>query len=157
MRRRQENPEAAELVLEAEAFLAGTYVDHMVEAGRRVPTWAWINLLAHGNEAEVRETARGSMGVWSLMRTMFTGPTQRDAWPNASVPDWCRARAFLAGEVLDEIRARGCTIQDLQEEILIPLELALATHRPARRWAPAELVGSVLAALAEHSPRNRPI
>lgn len=154
MRRRQEDPEASELVVEAEAFLAGTYVDTMVEEGRRVPTWAWLNLLAHGTEADLREAARGAVGVWSLMRSMFTAPSTVEAWPSVSLPDWCRARSFLAGEVLDEMRARECPVEELQQDVLIPLELALATHRPARRWGPAELVGAVLAALAEQSPRR---
>jgi hypothetical protein len=38
---------------EAEAFLGGTYAEHLISHGRRVPSWAWLNRVAHGTEADL--------------------------------------------------------------------------------------------------------
>jgi hypothetical protein len=123
-----------ELADECEAFLSGHYAQYLNDDGRPVPEWAWLNVLAHGSEDDIRAFATG-------------GPRLRDA-------TWHHALAFLAQEVLNEAARRGGTVSDLQRSTLVPLELELAATDTRSDMQRAQVVGSVLTTLAEHS-RNR--
>jgi len=121
-----------ELVDECEAFVSGRYLQYLNGDRRSVPEWAWLNVLAHGGEGDIRALAVGRP-------------------PRSSLHDatWRCALVFLAREVLSEVTRRGGTLLDLQRSILVPLELEFAT---ADIWSlrPAHVVGAVLTALAEH-------
>ena len=57
MWRHRTDPHAERLIEECESFLAGESVS-LCEARREpVPVWAWMNVLAHGTEAELRAAA----------------------------------------------------------------------------------------------------
>lgn len=122
------------LVEESEAFLRGTLAPALAAREGRVPAWARLNRLAHGNEASITALAatsgvdRGEHGVEAL---------------------WHTAEAYLAQELLTHC---GChTLGDLQHEVLQPLELRVACA--GTPWTtPIELVQEVLGALdaAEH-------
>jgi hypothetical protein len=131
MWRRDRDPEGRELVADCEAFLAGSYAERLKGLGRRVPVWAWTNLLAHGTEEDLR-LCRLSSGEG------------RSSGPGL----WCPARSYLAGEVLD-IGHRRPSLARLQIAVLIPLELELAARRDAVSWRPGEWVAAVLSVLGE--------
>ena len=121
--------DARELIDDCEHVLSGTYVEHLRSGQRRVPRWAWVNLLAHGSEDDLR-TARSSLRAGAL------------------ASEWERARSFLAGEVLLVVDA-GTTLTRLQATALIPLELELAADPRTAIWPPTRLVRAVTAALAD--------
>lgn len=133
MWRHREDPRAGELIAETEAFLTGSFADHLIALGQPVPLWAWLNVLAHGSEADLCRV--------SCSRT-----------PGG---DWHRARAFLAGEVLDHLEAGTCSLTDLQRDILIGLELEVAAIRSPLGWGPGQLVVAVLAVLPERARWRR--
>jgi hypothetical protein len=135
-RRRSEGVgDCGDLVSEAEAFVCGTYAEHQESLGRTVPSWAWVNCLAHGTEAELSELARDG-GTW----------VETDNGSTA----WHRMVSFLAADVLTLARARDQSVSTMQHEVLIPLELDLATHTHSQRLGPAEVVNAALAALHGH-------
>ncbi len=133
---------AAELVAGCEAFLRGRYHELLVATGRRVPAWAWLNVLAHGTLAELREVATG----------------QRWGSAGSSCPRlWREALAFMASEVLD---AAGdeTGLRSIQQSRLVPLELMLADQYGFGALTPARLAGAVMTALQPDpsSPHDRP-
>ena len=128
-------PWERELVAECEAYLAGHYAQYLREAKRLIPTWAWLNVLAHGSEDDVAALAAGE-------------PCRRGS---TDAPVWQQAVAFLAQEVLNQVAARGRPLADLQRSTLVPLEFELA-ERPA--LSPATFVASVLGVLAQHPTRQ---
>lgn len=115
------------VVAECEAVLSGRYAEHLEDRQRRVPGWAWLNLLAHGT-AEDLQSANGRGGP---------AATQR----------WRDARAYLAGEVLGAVAPGGATLGNLQRDVLVPLELRLASPERTSVPTPGELVSCLLAAL----------
>ena len=118
---------------ECSAVLEGRYADALAGAGMPVPVWAWVNLLAHGTEDELREAA-GTLGTSE---------------------HWVQARAFLAGEVIDAAGVPGASLRSLQREVLVPLELELAAEqRPGSRTSGA-LVERVTDALGAWLSRSR--
>lgn len=125
------------MVSECEALLAGTYVELLESVGTAVPNWAWTNLLAHGTEEQLRDLSelRASSRSWSSN-------------------SWSRARAYLAGEVLDAA-ARCGSLRTLQRRALVPLELRLAsTTEPTPITRPAEWVDAVQRAIADVPSRG---
>jgi hypothetical protein len=125
------DPYETELVIECEAYLGGTFAEVLHERGHPVPVWAWVNLLAHGDDAALREAS-------SLL------PMIDDRGP---ATDWWRARSFLAGEVLALIGHDPRQLAGLQREVLVPLELDLASRRAVGRWTPRDLATAVLEVL----------
>jgi hypothetical protein len=115
-----------------EAMLAGTYADHLERRGHPVPAWAWTNLLAHGSEEALRLAMRSR---------------RRSFW---DVNVWRRARAYLAGEVLDTATRTG-SLSSVQAAVLVPLELELLSRVPARSPQAGQWATRVLTALEEHS------
>ena len=111
-------PAETALAEECQAFLDGTYAELAYASDAPVPVWAWMNLLAHGTEAELRDAAR-ALG-------------EGDSWH--------QARAFLAGEVLEAIGPPHLTLVQLQHDVLVPLELDLLDCQCSNRWTPAQLV-----------------
>jgi len=132
MRHRRTNPAGTPLAAECGAFLDGSYAEHLVDRVQIVPAWSWLNLLAHGTEAEIRDAARSSTGR-----------------------GWRGARRFLAGEVVDRIESGHGPLEELQRSALVPLELKLASLPSAARWGPGQLVVAVLAILPERRVRSQ--
>lgn len=139
MLRRDRVPGGRELVAGCEAFLAGLYVDYLVDAGAGVPAWAWTNLLAHGTDEQLCAAAEvGPVGAGGL-------------------EPWCAAQSYLAGEVL-ELAHRNGPLGKVQARALVPLELELVADPRVNRWGPGEWVAAVLASLVplgEWQPARR--
>lgn len=107
--RRERRILAAALVEECQAFLAGSYADHLDEKGLPIPTWAWTNLLAHGSELDLHRQE---------------GPPNSQGSPACF--QWRAARSYLAREILDHTKECTVDLTELQRKVLIPLELELA-------------------------------
>jgi len=122
-----------ELVAECEEFLFGRYAQYLRDESRPVPTWAWLNVLAHGNEEDIAALAASEP-------------------PRRSSPDtvWQEALAFLAQELMNEATRRGLPLASLQRSTLVPLELELAGRWGPVCVQPVEFVSSVLTALTRH-------
>lgn len=132
MRVRRDPAEAA-LVEECQAFLEGRYAELAATSDEPVPVWAWMNLLAHGTEAELRDAAAGL----------------------ADGDSWRQARAFLAGEVLEVLSTGRITLAQLQYDVLVPLELDVLDCRCSNRWTPAQLVRGLLGILPAGGTSSR--
>jgi hypothetical protein len=122
-----------ELVAECEEFLFGRYAQYLRGQNRAVPTWAWLNLLAHGNEQDIT--------------TLAVSGSPR---PSSSDIVWQEALAFLAQELMSEATRRGLPLVSLQRSTLVPLELEFAGRRGPVDAQPVEFVSSVLRALTQH-------
>jgi hypothetical protein len=120
------------LVKECQAFLNGEFAEFGVPAGEPVPVWAWINLLAHGTEEQLR----------------------REAIMPAGSDNWHRARSLLADRVLADAVADGSSLAEIQRDVLVPLELETISSRTAYRWDPPRLVIGVLGALSDADRRR---
>jgi hypothetical protein len=125
------------LVVECEAFLSGRYREYLAAQNRPVPGWAWINQLAHGSLDDVR--------------SMAGHPVADD--PLSVVVD-------LARRVVGLIDAGLSTLEGIQRQTLIPLELALAKRHPtdvpcdARRLS-ASIRSSLIGGLPPVNPDRR--
>ena len=98
---------------ECEVFLDGAWVEHVADRRRRVPPWAWLNVLAHSDEDRLTALARD----------------EREHVPG-QLRAWWDTIAFLAGEILDTARGLELSPEGLQRTRLIPLELEV-TERDA--------------------------
>jgi hypothetical protein len=117
---------------EPEALLGGAYVEFLERRGRQVPRWAWINLLAHGDEEALRRAA---------------GARHR---PFLDVNVWRHARGYLAGEVLEAARRAG-SLAAVQTAVLVPLEVHHLGAPSSWRPRPGQWAAWVLAAMEKHS------
>jgi hypothetical protein len=128
---RGENP-----ISELEALLGGTYVEHLERRGCPVPSWAWINLLAHGSDDDLRSAARARPR------------------PFLNVNLWRHARSYLAGEVLGAADRTG-SLAVLQAVVLVPRELADLATPSSRRIRPGQWATGVLAAVEDYQRVTR--
>ena len=119
----------SELADECATFLSGHYAQYLEHDGRPVPDWAWLSLLAHSSEQDLRDLAAHRWG--------------------AADGGWRLAWAFVAHHVLTEAERQGHAVIELQQSTLVPLELELAGARTQMQWV--QVVGSVLTALAERT------
>jgi hypothetical protein len=133
MFRHRSDAEAEELIAGCEAFLDGSYVEHLCRAGAPAPAWAWLNVIAHGTLDDLRALA--------------AGPVPPSVWP--------RARWFLAGEVLDAVEGGQCSLAGLQRDVLIPLEQRAMSGDAAGRWGPGELTRRTRGLVDDHARRVR--
>ena len=125
------------MVRACETFLSGRYAEHVLAHGQGVPVWAWTNLLAHGS-ADDLGAAR----------------TAGDARAPDAVRLWYSARSYLSAEVLDRVSLHR-VLSQLQADVLIPLELELASCRATAWWEPSELVAAALLRLGVRRPSQR--
>jgi hypothetical protein len=134
MKKRQCAGDGASVVaMECEAFLTGTLAEYWDERGTVVPVWAWTNLLAHGNEELIGESA--------------THPLR----PRRAGRSWRLARSFMAYQLLDAVESE-VALEDLQSQVLIPLELEMALHPEVGHWSPQKWVDTVdLAIRTQHA------
>ena len=101
--------DAARLVEEAEQFLTGRYLETAVATLPEVPAAIWLSVLAHGDATMLRHATRASdAGV--LVRPDFD--------------TWFRVLEHLA-RVVEELVESGMSLEHLQSEVLVPLELAV--------------------------------
>jgi len=119
-----EKRHAGLLVGDCEAFLTGRIAERIERRSGCVPAWAWMNLLAHGTEEELRAECGTSRPPWT--------------------PVWRQARSYLAGEVLDFADACG-SLSEIQLRVLAPVELALTS--PPVGYDPRKWVLTVMTAL----------
>jgi hypothetical protein len=115
------------LIAGCEAFLAGRYVEYLDSWGWLPPPWVWMNLLAHGTDAELARLAHARPEVSCGRRLR-----------------WEQARRYLAGEVLDAAARHG-SLEALQTEVLVPLEFELMAEdgeSTPSRWA-ARVLGAL--------------
>jgi hypothetical protein len=130
---RRDDPEAAELVEDCEAFLDGLYAELCESRGAPVPVWAWMNLLAHGTEEQLRTCVI----------------------PHPSGSAWHQARRFLACELLDATTGGRTSLAELQRDVLVPIELDVLSCPGADHWQPGQLVSGLLGALPDKRSRPR--
>jgi len=134
-RRRRDIAENS-MVAECAAFLTGTYAEQLETQGRPVPVWAWTNLLAHGNEDLILKSISQPFRHRLLAR------------------NWWMARAALADMVLD-ITHWSSSLLELQESVLIPLELDLASRSETSLWSPRQWEEAVTFALRHQNHTDR--
>lgn len=128
------SPEAILLVAECEAVLQGRYAEWLQRVGGDVPPWAWLNLLVHGSEEDLRQIA------------------QSVAEPNV----WHQARRYLACELLDATEAPGSVrLEELQRQLLLPIELEAMRAGWTASWTPRGVVIGVLQAVAGYVRRRQ--
>jgi hypothetical protein len=130
------DPREARLAAECEAFLSGALPEALGDADGPPPAWTWLNLLAHGGVADLQAAC-----------------AQSRAPVAAHSAEWVQARAFLAGEILDRA-ATPEQLARLQRDVLVPLELELASRPGTGRFRPQDLVTAVLGALPSRSRRH---
>ncbi len=130
-------PDGPQLVRECEAFLSGRLAEEMELTEQPVPAWAWLNMLAHGNIRQMRAMAGGA-----LVR------------PIAGLEAWQRGLGFLAREVLAVLDEHRCSVEDLQRQVLVPLELEMTTDPGWVESSPGLLVMRVVTALAHYRGRT---
>ena len=126
---------AAQLVREAEAFLSGSLALERARNGIHPADWEWVNLLAHGTQAQ-------------LLRLALGPPPPPDT-PTCEL-QWLEAVRFLADEMIKLVTEGRTTLAALQRSVLVPLELELASrnfHTPL----PGPTVKTVLARLGSAS------
>jgi hypothetical protein len=107
---RRSRGEARELVDECEAFLNGRYLFEMARQPTRPPAWVWFNTLAHGQRSDIEALAAAKAGY----------------------TDEISAAQYFAREVLATADLAGLSLQVLQRELLVPIELSCGTSDSAR-------------------------
>lgn len=124
MRKRERSMSGAAVVAGCEAFLNGTLAEYWERQGFSVPVWVWTNLLAHGSADQIAE---------SVSRPSRSRRTARS---------WRIARSYMANELLDVTNGPH-QLEAMQSDVLIPLELEMATLPAVRRWTPRQWVDAV--------------
>jgi hypothetical protein len=114
----------ASVVAGCEAFLSGTLAEYWERQGITVPVWVWTNLLAHGSADRIAESV------------------SRPPRSRRIVRSWRIARSYMANELL-EVTDGPRQLQAMQSDVLIPLELEMATLPAVRRWTPRQWVDAV--------------
>jgi len=127
-------PAAPTVADECEAFLTGHSAERAVQWGRAVPTWAWINLLAHARAQDLAGLAGGAP-------LPGTGP-DHGRW-------WVVVRR-LAGAVLDQAKRSDTPIAVIQAGPLSAVESWLVDDEPMSQISPDQLIAVVLAVLHGH-------
>jgi hypothetical protein len=123
-------------VAESAAFLTGTLAEQLEAQGQSVPVWVWTNLLAHGNEELIVESIARPYRHRLLAR------------------NWWIARAELADMVLD-LTHWSRSLSDLQQSVLIPLELDLASRPEISLWSHQQWTVAVTLALRHQDHTDR--
>jgi hypothetical protein len=128
--RRVEPPEE-DLASECEAFLAGRFAGLFERRGEPVPSWAWLNPLAHASRDQIERLAA------------MAGPPRR---LGQRLCDWREAVATLATDLL-RLAPDDQSLRGLQLAALLPVELALMGDTAGLAGSPEELLRTARAAL----------
>ena len=116
---------------ECEAFLSGRLAAYLQDLGQPVPAVGWLNQVVHATPRELSMLA-------------VTGEAHA-VQPLA----WCRAVGYLARCLLERARESGRPIEQLQRELLVPLELELIGDSAATDLDPADITRLAMARLYE--------
>jgi hypothetical protein len=144
----RETRSGVRLAREVEAFLSGSSGQWFIARGREVPTWAYVNQVAHGDPGLLWQLA-----AWEPARE--AGWTRQPGGPVQSL-SWRGAIAVLAYETL---QLGGCdpgSIRRIQLDRLLPLESALMAPM-ARPISPEQLVARGRACLRDHPSCEPPL
>jgi hypothetical protein len=126
------------MVANCEAFVRGQYAERLMERTERVPSWAWLNLVAHGTYDDLA-SARGPRRVPGSM-LLYT--------------HWVAARSYVISEVFAALDSDRGPLPRLQARVLRPLESKLVAEVSSVRF-PREFVGRVLQALEADEREHR--
>ena len=144
----RETRSGARLAREAEAFLSGSSAELFLARGRDVPTWAYVNQVAHADPDLLYELA-----AWEP--ALGTGPTSpSEGWVGSL--SWRGAVALLANEVLQLGRCDPRAVRRIQRDRLLPLESVLMAPL-ARPVSPEQLVARGRACLRDHPSCEPPL
>lgn len=136
------------LAREVEAFLSGSSAELFLARGREVPTWAYVNQVAHA-EPEILWRLAAWEPVWgSRTLTPPEGP--------AGSLSWRGAVAVLAHEILQLGGSDPSSIRRIQLDRLLPLESVLMAPM-ARPVSPEQLVARGRACLRDHPSCEPPL
>ena len=115
---------------ETEAFLDGRYLELVLAGGGALRTapWMWLNAVAHGSPARVRELAGGN-----------------DPASDGRTMQWSEARVLVARQLLARSGDDPELMAALQLAALVPLELDIMCDDAT---TPLGLVAHALAELA---------
>lgn len=122
------------VVAECEAFVSGSYLDLLQRSGLpiEIPSWAWVNVLAHGSPADLEKLTDGASR--SLHRSTF---------------GWQDCRCAIAAEAIEAARGSETRLRLLQRDVLFPLEQRLRTQPVAAPRAVAQEALSALRAFPD--------
>jgi hypothetical protein len=135
MMKREHTVGCSVLANECSAFLNGTLAEYWDDKGLVVPVWAWTNLLAHGDEDRIADAVT------------------RPRCSRRAARKWSVARSYLALEILGLLH-ESLSLEELQGDVLVPLELELSTRQDVSRWTPTQWLEAVDNVLRnEHSTR----
>jgi hypothetical protein len=131
---------ALQLVTETEAFLSGGYADHLTRTGLVVPTWAWLNGIAHGDLQTLADSSGPSIGKpW-----LFIAQRPEDFW-------W-DAQRLLATELLKFVGNDATMLVRVQCSVLVPLEFELMRDEVDTGLTAYEIVRKARSALRSWIP-----
>jgi len=137
MKWRRRAPGDEVLANECAAYLEGRLAEHWERHGFVVPVWSWANLLAHGTREVIADAVARPQGGRRFAR------------------QWRIARSYMAN-VLLELADGPRQLVALQTEVLIPLELEMATLPAVNRWSPRQWVDAVDWAIRSQPTRTEP-
>jgi hypothetical protein len=98
---------------ECESFLAGEYVDRLLDLDREIPAWAWVNTIAHAAPGRVAELANETS----------MPPSMR-----ADYRAWMTVIRAIAEDVLVAATDSATTVEEIQALTLMPIEFALMSN-----------------------------
>ncbi len=120
---------------DCEAFLTGRLAEYRMDHEQFVSVSDWTNLLAHGSEDDLRHEISGA------------GGSRPRAHKAGCIAEWRAARLYLAATLLHRA-ADEATLRRIQQQVLVPLELKLATG--GVDWSAGQWAKEVDAALDPH-------
>ena len=144
----RETRSGARLAREGEAFLSGSSAELFLARGRDVPTWAYVNQVAHADPDLLCQLAAWEP-AWEA------GPTRPPGGRVGSL-SWRGAVAVLANEVLQLGECDPGAVRRIQLDRLLPLESVLMAPM-ARPVSPEQLVARGRACLRDHPSCEPPL
>jgi hypothetical protein len=122
---------------EIEAFVHGSFAEHRAAKNGFLPAWVILNRVAHGDLAEIHDTAAG-LGC--------TGPPS----PSLNFHQvWKGPQRDLARRLL-ECAQDPDGIRQIQHDVLIPLELSLIARSATEQLTFVQVLAAALEALDHH-------
>lgn len=129
---------ARRLVAECEGFLTGRLALECERSGGVAPGWMWFNHLAHGTTEDLAACESGLLPGYSVGMDVWAAPL-----------------AYLASELRVIQAETGATLDDIQRDVLVPLELRLAGRVDGWRMLPSDLVPVAVDALERFRDARR--
>lgn len=116
---------------ECEAYLSGKLAAYLQCRNRPVPPVGWLNQVVHAtpNELAFLASSANSFAVQPAM--------------------WRRAVGYLSQMLIERATETGRPIEQLQQELLVPLELELMSDPTAVRLDAADVISLTLRRLYE--------